>query len=231
MKGNLQQISLLICLVVVITAGCARVGKTQTGSKQPVKVVVIGNSIVRHGPNEALGWKGDWGMAASAEEFDFVHQLASKIRSINPQAKVEGFNLADFERNYTNFEASKLDPLRDADILIFKLSENVDPALIVKQDFKGHYLRILDSVSAGKQARIILADGFWPSPVNDVVRQIAQEKNYPFVQLHDLFQDSTMTAKGLFEHQGVANHPSDKGMAAISDRIWEKVKGDFRVGR
>jgi hypothetical protein len=221
MKNRLQTICMLLSILPMLIAGCSSFQKNRL--KKPGKVVVIGNSIVRHGPNEALGWKGDWGMAASAQEFDFVHQLELKIRSVNPEAKVVGVNLSTFERDYVNFPLSELDPLRDAEVLVFKLSENVDPALIAKQDFKGHYIRILESLSSQKQVRIVLADGFWPSPVNDVVREIAKEKNYPFVQLHDLFQDSSMTAKGLFEHEGVANHPSDKGMSAIADRIWEKV--------
>lgn len=226
MKQRLQLICLLLSVLSMMTAGCSRFQKNNR-PKKPEKVVIIGNSIVRHGPNEALGWKGDWGMAASAQEFDFVHQLESKIQSVHPETKVVGLNLSAFERDYVNFPLSELDPLRDADVLVFKLSENVDPALITKQDFKGHYVRILESLSTQKQVRIVLTDGFWPSPVNDVVREIAKERNYPFVQLHDLFQDSTMTAKGLFEHQGVANHPSDKGMSAIADRIWEKLAPYF----
>lgn len=37
--------------------------------------------------------------------------------------------------------------------------------------------------------------------------------------MSDLGEDDTMSAKGLFWHEGVAGHPGDKGMQTISDRI------------
>lgn len=48
---------------------------------------------------------------------------------------------------------------------------------------------------------------------------------YPFVALSDLFaNDKTNAAIGLFENEGVANHPSDKGMRNIAARILETLK-------
>ena len=39
------------------------------------RVLVLGNSITRHGPKDDIGWYGDWGMAASSADRDFVHRL------------------------------------------------------------------------------------------------------------------------------------------------------------
>ena len=52
------------------------------------------------------------------------------------------------------------------------------------------------------------------------IRAVAQKRNYPLVELGALGMQDEMKALGLFEHTGVAVHPGDCGMAAISDAIW-----------
>ena len=43
------------------------------------RVLFVGNSITRHEPNPSLGWYGDWGMAASSKEKDYVHLVVAEL--------------------------------------------------------------------------------------------------------------------------------------------------------
>lgn len=71
-------------------------------------------------------------------------------------------------------------------------------------------------------------DGFWSNRnVNKIVKQVATDGKYVFVSITALFDDKTNTAKGKFTHEGVAAHPSDKGMRLIAERIWTSIQKYF----
>ena len=41
------------------------------------RIVFLGNSITLHGPAETVQWAGNWGMAASEQDKDYVHIMAN----------------------------------------------------------------------------------------------------------------------------------------------------------
>lgn len=219
-----KNISLICIIGLIFLLGCN--GTVNTQPKLPIKnVVILGNSIVLHQPDSTLGWYGDWGMAASTKEKDFVHLLKARMEKINPKIELTYGSIATFERGYDTFNIETLSQYRNADLLILKISENVDPKDIKERNFKTHYNHLLNYLVSDNKTHVILSDGFWPSPVNSVIQEIALERKYAFVMLHDLFADSSMNARAFFTNVGVGNHPSDKGMEAIANRIWAKAKG------
>lgn len=228
---NLKIISYAsLILLFSITACSIKVAsKSKSSPSKKIKnVVILGDSIVAHPISEKIGWYGDWGMAASVRDSDFVHLLIAQIHQFDESVNVRFVNIATFERNYETYDLSQLAAYKDADMLIVKLSENVKSHTAVEKEFIHFYDRLLRYLAPTDTTVKIVVDGFWPSPVNDILKEYSQENNYPFVTIHDLFRDDPAnSAKGLFENEGVAKHPSDKGMRNIAIRIWNCIAEYF----
>ena len=64
------------------------------------RILFLGNSITLHGPKADIGWTGDWGMAASEPEKDYVHQTVRMLRAENPGLSWRIGQLADWERAF-----------------------------------------------------------------------------------------------------------------------------------
>ena len=45
------------------------------------RLLIVGNSITRHGPKKDIGWNGDWGMAADSPDKDYVHILQRNLEA------------------------------------------------------------------------------------------------------------------------------------------------------
>lgn len=193
---------------------------SQSGLPGPKTILILGNSIVQHDPAPDIGWNGNWGMAASAADSDFVHRLIGHIREKDASVAVHYYNIADYEHNYTDYSLSLFDTLKGPDILIVKLSENVDDYNSLQYNFISHYKQLIDYLSTPKTTRIIV-DGFWKkNHVNHLLSNYAAYYHCPFVSITGLSDDSTNTALHVFNNPGVAIHPSDKGMRLIADAVW-----------
>ena len=192
-----------------------------------VRIMFVGNSITLHDPCPEIGWHGQWGMAASAKERDYVHQLEIDIQKLDPDAAFCVCQVAEWEREYKNgnekfpqyAEARKF----GADIIIFRFIENVAKSEYEAEAFQREIGRLAQYLNGTGKAKFIVTTGFWKHPADEALRAFALEKGCPCIELGDLGEDHTMKAIGLFEHGGVAHHPGDKGMKEIADRIMKTL--------
>lgn len=196
-----------------------------------VKVLFLGNSITLHGSLPKIGWTNVWGMAASEAEKDYVHLVMCGIEAkTGRKADLRIRNLADFERNFRTWspaENLKAEVAFDPDYLVIALGENV-PNLATADDrlaYRAAFKKLLGFFLDGRTERpnTVVRGVFWANAAKDYeMAHVASDYAVLFVKA-DLGGDASMTAKGLFWHGGVQNHPGDKGMAAIADLILEAL--------
>ncbi len=196
------------------------------------RILFLGNSITLHGPKADIGWTGNWGMAASSEDKDYVHLVTRAIArhaGSTPQIRVR--NIADFERNYATYDvAGQLKELFafDPDLVVLAIGENV-PALgsdDAKKQFKAGVMRILACALAKRHPLVVVRSCFWANSAKDqVLRQACQEAGGIFVDAGPLGRVAANAARSerSFKHDGVAGHPGDRGMKAIADAITQAV--------
>lgn len=190
------------------------------------RILFVGNSITRHAPKPVIGWYGDWGMAASSKENDYVHLCITEIKKTDPDAAFCIAQVAKWETAYPNGE--EVFPLYEsvhnfnADIIIMRCVENIPLDKYKDKEFQKSYLELIDYFNP-KNADVILTTSFWESPADKAIAEVGAVRNYPVIRLGDLGNNDAMMAKGLFEHAGVAMHPGDQGMQEIAARILSEL--------
>lgn len=203
-----------------------------TGYSGTERILFLGNSITLHGPRTEIGWTNNWGMAASAQDKDYVHILARAVATHTktaPSVMVE--NVADFERHYETYDLAKLKKDIDfkASIVIVAIGENV-PAIAseeAKTKFKASVLKLLKALKGSNNPTIIVRSSFWQNKTKDeILQQACQEAGGVFVDISNLSKDESHFARSerSYAHSGVAAHPGDKGMQAIADALLAALK-------
>lgn len=200
-----------------------RFGNLKTG-----KILFLGNSITLHGPLASIGWAGNWGMAASAQEKDYVHLVLSAVAKATgkpPEARID--NIADIERQYAtiDLEARLKDHLAfSPDLVILAIGENT-PALATDDDkraFLDSMTRLMTALRRNGAPPLFVRSCFWPDAAKDTaLRQACTAVGGTYVDISNLAQDPANSARSerTIEHAGVAGHPGDRGMQAIAAAI------------
>jgi len=197
------------------------------------RILFLGNSITLHPPALAIGWNGNWGMAASTADKDYVHlvlKAVSETAGKVPESAVT--NIASFERRCDTYDTDdelKRELAFKPNIVIVAIGENV-PALAshqAKQTFKASLTRLLRKLKQNSSPIIIVRSCFWQDQAKDrILEQACSEVGGVFVDSSALGRDEGNIARSerKFSHDGVAGHPGDKGMRAIADKILDALR-------
>ncbi len=201
--------------------------KPMIGRLAASKVLFLGNSITLHGPAPAIGWAGNWGMAASVKEKDYVHLLTADIaRATGQSPEIRVRNIADFERGYDTFDFEK--QFRD-DLVVLAIGENV--AELTTDEARANYAkafaRLLSILHQQSESTVFVRGCFWKNETKDaIMRKATADAGATFVDIKELGGDESNAARSerSIEHAGVAGHPGDKGMRAIADAVFVAIQ-------
>ena len=192
------------------------------------RILFAGNSITLHGIRPEIGWHNFWGMAASAEEKDYVHLTMNYAKNLASDAAFCICQVSEWEVSFTHgqdvLEKYAYARAFEPDIIILRMVENCPKKGYEYPLFLDQLTHLVNYLDKTGNAKVIVTTGFWKHPADEALRSWADKHRAPLCELGELGERDEMKAIGLFEHKGVANHPGDKGMQAIADEIWAKLK-------
>jgi hypothetical protein len=172
-------------------------------------------------------------MAASAAEKDYVHLVTAGLApapAAPPKTMVR--NIADFERNYENYDIGKeLQEVLafEAPLVFVAIGENVEEPTSeeAQTKFEAAVVRLLEQLKRRGKPKIFVRSSFWPSAVKDgLMRKASMQAGATFIDISALGSQEANAARSerKFEHAGVAAHPGDRGMQAIADALLAAVR-------
>ena len=219
---------LLLALIVLFSFST-----TASAQAQPQRILFVGNSLTSHGPKADIDWHGNWGMAATSLDKDYVHVVTKALatkQGTTPVIMIK--NVADFERAHVGYDiAGKFADAAafKADLIILCIGENV--AALKTPEAQAKYQEqvtaLLKTLQSKPKAQIIVRSSFWANTAKDTaMRQACETVGGTFVDISALSKDEKNYARSErpYKHAGVAHHPGDRGMAAIAEEIVKAVK-------
>lgn len=219
--------------ILFAVIGIISFSATSSAQAQPQRILFVGNSLTSHGPKADIDWHGNWGMAATSRDKDYVHVVTKALatkQGTTPVIMIK--NVADFERAHVGYDiAGKFADAAafKADLIILCIGENV--AALKTPEAQAKYQEqvtaLLKTLQFNPKAQIIVRSSFWANTVKDAaMRQACESVGGTFVDISALSKDEKNYARSErpYKHAGVAHHPGDRGMAAIAEEIMKAVK-------
>ena len=199
------------------------------------RILFLGNSLTLHGPKPDIGWTGNWGMAASEPDKDFVHVLTEAIHArtngtlrleptpVNGSSEVENIlNIANIlEREYRTYEPAKLKKQLEwkADLVVVQCGENVPLNDFDPEAFQNAFKTLLNDLKDAGNPHIFVTGNILNSnpALDEIKRNVCAEDSTHrmFVDISNYAKDGSVT--------GRFGHPDDKGMKLIADTLFKAI--------
>lgn len=187
----------------------------------PTKLVTIGNSITLHIPQASIGWSGNWGMAASAQDNDYSHLTAAAM-----DLPVTPINITGLETNGISssvyLQALATAGIDSTTIVVVEFGDNVPNSWV--QGFSNVYGDFLSAIPP--HLKLVCLSTFWERPwVDIVIRGECELHGGLYTYIGDIYTDPNNPDRtdNTYSNPGVNMHPHDWGMAQISSRILTEV--------
>ena len=202
-------------------------------------ILCVGNSILHHTPCADIFWEGDWGMAASCKENDYYHTLQRRLRGKYPDIEfnfrengsylIESSIMKDENADYSEvLEKLFGESLKviTPDIVTLQLGDNCPHDRTSDTAFANALIKTVEYFKKSNPDVVVILCLTWYGEMIDskhIGTLIAsRETKMPFVDLNKLFCPENQ-AHGLFKHNGVQNHPGDRGMWMIAEEYTKAI--------
>ena len=214
--------------------------------------LAIGNSITNH-PATSYWWNPGVGMAASSQDKDYEHVLATMLESglsgneiassrsavsVASNVNVVSANLGNWELQYYD-RAETLAVLKpylssNLDLVTIQLGENASDTTTFESDYE-ELIKYIQELCP--DAKIAVIGEFWKDEDKDSMKkQACDTTGATFVDLSSMWNDTSYQAgmgtvvydaegkEHTIEHQGTSSHPGDKGMQKIAELVYAAIK-------
>ncbi len=204
-----------------------------------INLLVLGNSITKHGLNHEYWWN-EIGMAASEASKDYYHRLVAALTEQYEDVNAYALNYSQWELNGhdRNQTFSIIDPFlcEQLDYIILQLGENIADSSTFQTDCEALLIHIRDKCP---NTAIIMVGNFWGNKnmAEKIKKKVAEDYGISYVSLEDLWDKEEFQAgmgtivfdgngkQHVIKHSGVAIHPGDLGMQAIAEKIVDCLVG------
>ena len=194
--------------------------------------LAIGNSITKHNYAD-YWWDNDRGMAASEDSKDYVHIIKAYLESTGKNVNMDVRNLLGWETISSGRTEAMLviEPYlyEDLDLVTVQLGESAADLTTWEEDFESLIIFIKEKAP---DAEIVVIGDFWSYSNRDELKEeAARAQGVTYVSLDGIKGNEEYYAglgtvvqgkygeEHIIEQEWVAKHPSDKGMAAIAERV------------